>query len=200
MADGNIHAARTKLGRAVQDLTAPRPAVYHTGTYYAPSLYDALRSDLAGTQGDTRSPAKSLPPLWIDAAMLIVTIDSQTVKWLPVPGDTKQRLQRLAFKTWRPQDTETVTDMAHTVTGWCEDIKNLLDPEARKFLPEACPSCGKNIVYRRDSGGDRVRQPALRWTAAAGFSCAACQASWGPEQTLFFSRLLGYDLPEGVLE
>lgn len=199
MADGNIQAARTKLGRAVQKLTAPRPAVYHTGTYYAPSLYNALKSDLAGTQGDTRSPAKSLPPLWIDAHMLLVTIDTQTIRWLPVPGKTPDRLQRLAFQSWRPQDTQLVTDMAHTVTGWCDDINNLLDPETRRYLQDACPSCSRDIVYRHDSAGERVRQPALRWTAAAGFSCAACQATWGPEQTLFFSRLLGYELPEGVV-
>ncbi len=200
MSDGNIQAARTKLGRAVDRLTAPQPAVYHDVTLYAPSLYKRLQSDLAGTQGDTRTPAKSLPPIWLDASMLLTEIDTQALRWLPVPGDTTIRLQRLSGKTWRPQDTDLVAGIASTVDGWCETILNLIDPKARKYISAACPSCNHTHVYRRDSGGDRVRQPALKWTANVGFECQACKAHWSPEQTLFFSRLLGFELPEGVLE
>lgn len=200
MADGNIQAARTKLGRAVQRLTAPRPAVYHTGTYYAPSLYACLRSDLAGTQGDTRTPAKSLPPIWIDASMLLTTIDTQTIKWIPIPGRTPDRLQRLSFQTFRPQDTDLVSEMARTVNSWCDSIMNLLEPEARKFISAPCPNCGQCVVHYRNSAGELVRQEALKWTAVTGFECQACKARWGPEQALFFCKLLGFELPEGVLE
>ena len=200
MPDGNIQAARTKLGRAVQKLTAPRPLVHYDVTLYAPSLYKCLQSDLAGTQGDTRTPAKSLPPIWIDACMLLKEIDTQTIKWAPIPGHTPDRLQRISFQTFRPQDTDLVTVIANTVDGWCESIMNMLEPKARKWIDAACPSCSRKVVYHRDSGGDNVRQPALKWTANVGFECQACKAHWSPEQTLFFSRLLGFDLPEGVLE
>lgn len=201
MADGNIQAARTKLGRAVQKLTAPRPAVYHAGTFYAPSLYNCLISDLAGTQGvDHKSHAKSQPPIWIDASMLRTEIDVQTVKWLPVPGETPDRLQRLSFKTWRPQDTDHVREMARIVAGWCDSILNLLDPEGHKFISAPCPSCGKELIYRRDSAGDQVRQPALKLVVSQGCTCQACGAFWAPEKFLFLGRLLGYEIPEGVLE
>lgn len=199
MTDGNIQHARTKLGRAVQRLTAPQPAVYHDCTLYAPSLYQCLQSDLAGTQGDTRTPAKSLPPIWIDASMLRTEIDTQTIKWMPVPGTTPDRLQKLSFKTWRPQDTDFVRDMARTVSGWCDSILNLLDPESQKFISAPCPSCGKELVYRRDSAGDQVRQPALKLVVSQGCTCQACGAHWPPEKFLFLGRLLGYDLPEGCV-
>ena len=200
MTDGNIQHARTKLGRAVQRLTAPRPGVYHDVTLYAPSLYNCLKADLAGTQGDNRTPAKSLPPIWLDASMLLTEIDAQTLKWAPIPGITPDRLQRLSFQSWRPQDTDLVTMIARTVDGWCESIMNLLDPQDRKFVSAACPSCGREIVYRKDSAGETVRQPALKLVLSQGCTCQACGAFWAPEKFLFLGRLLGYEIPEGVLE
>lgn len=201
MTDGNIHAARTKLGRAVQKLTAPRPAMYPSGTFYAPSLYDALVSDLGGTQGmDHKSHAKSQPPIWLDASMLASEIDAQAIKWLPVPGHTKDRLQKLSFKSWRPQDTDVVRGMARTINGWCDSILNLLDPESQKYISAPCPSCGKELIYRRDSAGEQVRQPALKLVVSQGCTCQACGAFWEPEKFVFLGRLLGYELPEGVLE
>jgi predicted RNA-binding Zn-ribbon protein involved in translation (DUF1610 family) len=200
MSDGNIVAARTKLSRAVDRLCKPRMAVYHDKIRYALSLYCQLESDLAGTQGDTRTPAKSLPPLWIDAVQLLGDMDSETRGWFPRGRSTPDRLGALAGIPWRPQDTDKVTTIASTVEAWCETIINLIDPKAQMHITAPCPSCGKSIVYRRDSGGDLVRQEALKWTPNAGFQCQACKASWSPEQTLFFAKLLGIELPKGVLE
>lgn len=198
MSDGNIQAARTKLGRAVQRFTAPRLAVYHDATVTAPSLYHQLAAELGGTQGETRTPAKSLPPCWLDAVQLKFDVDSQTLRWCNKPGTTPERLQMLSFQTWRPQDHDHVTLMARTVDGWAEKYIALLDPEAVKYLTEPCPSCGKSIVHRRDSAGDLVRQPALKVTKL-GCDCQACPAFWPPEKFLFLCKLLGFDLPEGVL-
>ena len=200
MTDGNIQAARTRLGRAVQRLTAPRPTHLNDTTRFQPSLYNCLKSDLAGTQGDTRTPAKSLPPIWVDASMLLRDIDVQTIKWAPIPGDTPARLQRISFQTFRPQDTDFVSGIARTVDGWCESITGLLDPEGHKYISAACPSCGKETVYRKDSAGDIVRQPALKLVVSQGCTCQACNAFWAPEKFMFLGRLLGYDIPEGVLE
>lgn len=197
----NIVAARTAWERSVRKLCRPRPAVYHDTTVYVPSLYDALVSEKAGAQGDTRTPAKSLPPLWLDAVLLVQEIDTQTRKWMPKPGTTPQRLDMLTERSWRPQDTDEVRDMSRRVEGWCESIVNLLDPESRKFIEGAsCPSCGKRIVYRKDSAGEQVRQPALKVVMSQGCTCQACGAFWAPDRFLFLGRLLGYELPEGVLE
>ena len=111
MSDGNIQAAKTKLCLAVGRLIDRRPGIYHDATHYAPSLYDCLVSDLPGTQGDNKSPAKSMPPVWIDALQLRGDIDTQTHKWVPRLKDTPNRLGFLKHHSWRPQDTDNVTSI-----------------------------------------------------------------------------------------
>ena len=199
MSDGNIQAARTKLGRAVQRLTGPRPAVYHDTTVYQPSLWKCLVSELGGGQGEDRSPGKSQPPLWIDAMMLIADIEDTTMKWCPKVAHADKRLQVLSFASWRPQDTDRVTDMAREVEHWCESIIGLLEPESRKYIQAACPNCNRFKVWKKDSTGEVVQQPALKWTAAVGVQCQACRTQWAPDQMLFFGRLLGFKTPEGVV-
>lgn len=200
MPDGNIKAAQTRLGRAVQKLTGPRMLIHYDKTLYAPSLYLTLKSDLAGTQGDTRTPAKSLPPLWIDACQLLQDIDRKTIRWCPRPGDTPARLQLISFQKWRPQDTDAVHAIAGIVEHWCESILHLLNPDASKYITAACPQCERQTVHRKDSAGEVVRQPALKLVANQGCTCQACGAFWAPDRYLFLCRLLGFELPDGVLE
>lgn len=198
--DGNIVAARTHLGRAVQRLTAPRPAVYHDVTVYQPSLWRCLVEELGGGQGEDRSPGKSQPPLWIDACMLITEIESTTRLWCSKPIPTDQRLQSLPFQSWRPQDTPLVQNMVRQVEHWCESVIGLLEPESRKFISAACPSCGRAKVWRKDGAGEVVQQPALKLVINQGCTCQHCGAHWAPDRYLFLTRLLGFELPEGVLE
>lgn len=205
MSDGNVQAAKVRMGRAVDSLCRPRLAVYHTCTREAPSLYDCLKSDVAGTQGDSRTPAKSLPPIWIDAVMLLNDIDTETRQWtrkrdVADSRTTPQRLLSLPDLPWRPQDTDKVVDMTSTIDQWTENIRHLLDPQSVKTLSAPCPTCGKQWFHRRDSAGDLVRQPALQVVASVGASCLVCGATWSPDRYLFLCRLLGFDLPVGVLE
>lgn len=199
---GNIGLARTKLERAVSRLCAPQTCVHYEHTLQAPSLYEILVGNLSARQGDTRTPAQSLPPLWIDALLLQTEIDQQVRQWVPKSPrtDTPQRLTILTEKTWRPQDTNTVTDMARKITLWCDNITHLFDPQPRWSISAACPSCGKSTVYRRDTAGEMVRQPALMVVASVGCTCQHCDAHWTPDRYLFLCRLLGLELPAGVLE
>lgn len=201
MSDGNIQAARVKLDKAVTRLCRPRYGIYLDVTHEAPSLYDQLKSDIAGRQGDNRTPAKSLPPIWIDAAQLLNAIDTTVRRWHPRPkiGTTKA-LIALSDRTWRPQDYEIVSTMAHTVNGWSEQIISLVDPQSVKHISAPCPSCGKSTVHRKDQAGEIVRQPALRVLTNTGCTCQACSAHWSPDRYLFLCKLLGFELPEGVLE
>ena len=199
MTDGNIHAAQTRLTRAVARLCDPRTAIYHDGPHTAPSLYYALADSLPGRQGETKTPAKSLPPLWIDAHMLLTSIDKQARAWVRTPGDTPRRLVTLSRRSWRPQDTAQVSDMARTITGWADQITGLLDPAARKTIPIACPACGRRHVHRVDSAGERVRRDALE-IGQHGCTCLHCDSVWTPDRYLFLARLLGFELPAGVLE
>jgi len=127
-------------------------------------------------------------------------MDSETRAWYPKERGVPARLGALSATSWRPQDTDKVTIIATTVDGWCETILHLLDPESVKHISAACPSCGRGFVYRKDSAGDTVRQPALKVVTETGCTCQACQAHWAPDRYMFLCRLLGFALPEGVLE
>ena len=137
----------------------------------------------------------------IDATQLLTEIDAEVRGWLPrTKATTPQRLTNLSDTAWRPQDYEQVTRMARRLTGWCDNIVQLFDPEHRKYISAPCPSCGKATVYKRDSAGDIVRQPALTVVAHVGCTCQHCDAHWSPDRYLFLCRLLGFELPAGVLE
>ncbi len=202
MTDGNIQAAKRNLNLAVDKLCAPQPRIVQNRMRYAPSLYDSLRGDLAGTQGDHKSHAKSQPPIWVDACQLLSEIDLQARKWMPGHNGmgTCNRLGIIAGKQWRPQDTNEVNTISATILRWCDAISSMLDPQSVKTISAACPSCGRTSIFKKDSAGETVRQPALRIVGGQGCTCGGCNAHWAPERYLFLCKLLGFDLPEGVLE
>lgn len=203
MTDGNIQAARKHFDHAVDRLCQPQPRIIQHRMRYAASLYHQLQDDIAGTQGiDHKSHAKSQPPIWIDATMLLTEIDHQTRTWTPrtTALDTPTRLNHLTAQTWRPQDTDHLTTMTATIQRWCDQITNLLDPQSVKTITAPCPSCGRRTITRKDSAGETIRAPALTVIANQGCTCQACRAHWTPDRYLFLCRLLGFDLPEGVLE
>ena len=203
MTDGNIIAATKTLTDAVAKLCHPQHRIIGGKLRTAHSRYQQLRDNLAGTQGDTRTPAKSLPPLWIDAAELLKTIDHNTRTWTSLKshlGTTPERLHVLTVKNWRPQDTDYVTAIAHNIHRWADQVDQLLEPEAIKHISAPCPACGTQTVHRRDSAGEMVRQPALKLVTGRGCTCQHCDTSWSPDYYLHLCRLLGFELPAGVLE
>ena len=206
MADGNIQAARKRFDAAVERLTSPRTLVHYGHVLAGPSLWEWLGSDPA-TGSDTRVPPSSVPPMWLDPVLLRMEITAQVGQWarqaeirLTKRGDVPDGLNRLAARGWRPQDTKQVTGMGRVVDGWCDQITSMFDPDGRKFIEAACPSCGTRMVHRPDSAGEIVRQPALVVVANVGATCQRCGATWSPDRYLFLCRLLGFELPAGVLE
>lgn len=199
MADGNIVAAKRELRRAVERLTGPRRLHHYEVTLLGSSLYDELGDNAPSGGGDVRIPPRSTPPLWLDPTALRIDIDRTVRGWCPAAGSTPARLGRLCDRGWRPQDSDVVWRMSSQVRLWCEQITALLWPESRKDVAAACPACGRAVVWRRRDG-EVVRESALRLVAATGCECQACGAFWAPEKFLFLSRLLGFELPEGVLE
>jgi hypothetical protein len=87
---------------------------------------------------------------------------------------------------------------AEQIRSWCVSVKALLEPAHVKTIAAACPSCNTAVVYRK-SAGELVRQPALQVVAEVGCTCLSCGAAWAPDAYLFLCRLLGFELPEGVL-
>jgi uncharacterized protein with PIN domain len=149
--------------------------------------------------------------VWVDALQLLQEIDTAVAVWerpFPqLPGDlssepepvTVLRVRAIQRRAWRPQDCRNIHQITEAVKSWADSIEQLLTDKPRLHLPAACPACNKKIVYRHDSSGELVRQPALQ-IGVDGCQCQNCRAIWEPKKFRFLAELLGYPLPEGVLE
>lgn len=178
-------------------------------TTWTDSLYLRLSGAVPGGQGQGHGIACSSPPLNIDATELKQEIDVAVAAWEPRPlldlaqGDpppmTVVRLEALEKRRWRPQDTRSMDQISGNIEAWNESIKALLNPTPRWHLPNPCPACDKTVVYRKNSAGEPVRQPALQLTADGGCECASCHYVWAPYRIQILAAALGYPLPEGVL-
>lgn len=210
--EGNLPAARKALSTAVHNLIGRTSTFIDDQPYWGDSLYVQLREALVTPQQKgTGAHAGSQPPVWIDAADLLREIDTAVEAWQPNAGvfdgdlseeptpETVRRLDLLDSRKWRPQDSNGVQQIADACVSWTVKIGQLLDPVAKWTLPNPCPACATSVVYRRDSGGESVRQPALQ-IGPLGCECQKCRTVWGPDLFVHLSRVLGYQLPEGVLE
>ena len=212
--DGNLPAARRKLSNTISQLIDPKPnnRTLDNGTNrieWVDSLYDQLTDALPGGQGNGGTIPQSSPPMCIDAVDILTRIEKQAAQWHPRPeldaADPNPnhisviRLQQLDRRTWRPQDVEHIDTITTTINAWCEEIRALLNPQPKWTLPNPCPACDTAIVYRRNSAGETVRQPALQ-IGPTGCKCQKCNHTWAPEFFRHLAGVLGYELPTGVLE
>jgi len=155
-----------------------------------PSLLDRLYDALPGAQGIGHSAARSLPPIWLDAARLYACIDTQVRKWqvdYPHCAQTlpaTRRLETLRTKRWRPQDTALITDYATQLEAWVIEIDVLLTPEPVRALWAAegggfaaCPACDKTMAkkcVRVGEPGGTLLQP----STDATLRCRECSTTW----------------------
>jgi len=201
----NLLEAKQRLDNAISSLIDKRPHLLDNGTTtWLDSRYRELREAITGHHiGQTGRNSEPQPPVWIDGIDLISDIDKTVGKWeASRPEDstypTVFRLEVIGQRTFRPQDAAEINAMSADVERWVHRYQVLCDPKP-KHMSAACPACGKTHVYR-DSAGEQVRQPALQITVN-GCVCQACRTVWEPAQFVFLAtRLLGYVLPEGVLE
>ena len=212
--DGNLPQARRNLGNAISALIDPKPnsRKLDNGTTridWIDSLYDQLIDAIPGGQGNATRVPQSSPPMCIDAAELKHEIDKATATWEPRPEiDASQqnpppitiiRLQALDARTWRPQDTRTIEQITNNIENWCDTITALLNPTPRWHLPNPCPACNTAVVYRKNSAAETVRQPALQ-IGPTGCVCQNCHHEWAPAYFQHLARVMGYELPQGILE
>lgn len=207
----HLPQARRDLHNAIMALVNPQPLRTETETVWLDSLYLQLRGAVPGEKQHRSGVARSQPPAWIDAIDTLRDIDQSVTGWEPrwpaIPGDlsgdaeppTVLRLRSINDRTWRPQDVGEVKKIGAKIRGWVDHITTLLADVHVKHISAPCPACGKQTVYRKDSAGELVRQPALQITTM-GCVCQACRASWSPDLYLHLARVLGYELPAGVLE
>ena len=212
--DGNLPAARRQLSNAISALLDPKPntRTLDDGTTridWIEPLYDQLTDAIPGGQGNASRVPQSSPPMCIDAAELKKEIDTAAAAWEPrpnidasklnLPPITILRFQSLEKRGWRPQDTRAVEQIATNIESWCEAIKALLNPIPRWHLPNPCPACDVAVVYHKNSSDETVRQPALQ-IGPTGCVCQNCHHEWAPAYFQHLATVLGYELPNGVLE
>lgn len=201
--EGRLPGALNHLHNAVKALCGPQALYLDNQLRRGPSLYVQLWDATMGEQSNagTGGGSKSRPPFWTDAFDLRNEIDTAVECWQPayqgVPP-TVGRLNCLLEHPWRPQDIRQISQITTAVESWVTAIGELMNPTPKWTLPNPCPACGRAIVYRRDSGGELVRQPALK-IGVNGCTCQHCHATWAPERFVFLARVLG-SLPDGVLE
>ena len=199
-ADGALQPARAELADAISALVDRKPETLDGRIVYIDSLYQQLVEAVPGSfLGRTTGSAHSQPPLWVDAMDLLETIDATIRTWQPEGTSTPGRLWIIEQRTWRPQDTVLVTALTKQLNHFANRITALFTENHTKHLPAPCPACNKTVVYHRNGGGDLVRQPALQ-IGVNGCECQACHTVWGPQLFMHLARVLGYQLPEGILE
>ena len=199
-ADSLLPGAVDRLHAAVGALVDPIKRMAPGGVQVAPSLLEQLRQEVPASVGERagRSHGKSIPPIWADALDVVREIDDAVSAWQPDGCDTPARLSALASRRWRPEDVKGIDQIVSAVEAWSQAIRDLLDPPRRWTLPNPCPACNTAVVYRKDSSGETVRQPALQ-IGPNGCECAKCHTAWTPDKFVFLARLLG-TVPGNVLE
>jgi len=210
--DGHLPAARERLHQAITQLIDPRTELANGVHAEIPSLIMQLYDAIPGAKGTGHSAARSLPPIWLDAARLYAWIDTQIRKWQPEYDHCQhckhctqtlpavRRLEVLRGKRWRPQDTSKLQDYATQIENWAIEIDLLLTPQHVKHVAAACPACGHKTALRHDNAGDLVRVPALQIITDQGCTCVVCKAHWAPTHYMLLCKVLGFPVPEGVLE
>ena len=190
------------MQEAIDAMIDPQTSIISRKKHHAPSIYMQLWDAIAGQQGSGGGVARSMPPFWCDAVDLLNEIDTAIEAWQPqaagVPP-TVGRLRVIQARTWRPQDVRQIQQITKILHTWTIQIIGLLNPEGVKYISAPCPACGATTVYRKDSAGENVKAPALQIITDRGCTCHACHAHWGPELYLHLCRVLGFQLPEGVL-
>lgn len=166
-------------------------------------LYDAVHEARSGA-GQGASRPRSLPVGWIDAQRILDELDFAVMLWVPGHGEdiwpTIGRLEAMLREKYRPMDCHALEQKTAALVEWARDIVNLFDPPKVQHISAPCPACGATTARRPDSAGEIVRVPALQVIADKGCTCQVCKHTWTPDLYMHLCRVLGFDMPTGVLE
>lgn len=183
-------AIHTLIGRTRTTITRDDGT---TEPAWGASLYEQIRDHVSGAQGSGGSShAGSRPPIVADALDLTTQIDRHVIAWVGAgtAPDTVGRLTALEEHQWRPQDVPWLKDRTADLIWWAARARSILDPEPRWTVTAPCPECDTSTVYRQDSAGETVRQPALK-IADGGCICQQCRTYWPPEHFPLLAAAIG---------
>lgn len=164
-----------------------------------PSLYTQIRDDIQGLTGNHgQGVSESRPPLWVDGIDWLHRADTIAADWNPTTvGGTVARFDELTRQPFGPDDTPQLRGYISILARLVSDGETLLQGEEvrRMDVVAPCPNCGTTTVYRKDSGGDIVRQTALQLTIH-GCTCVACGQRWARDHLNFLAEVIGCERKE----
>jgi hypothetical protein len=76
-------------------------------------------------------------------------------------------------------------------------VESLLSPASVKRVAAPSPACGATHVYRENSAGEHVREPALQIITELGCTCLACRYTWGRTGTYGWVNVSDFQCPQG---
>lgn len=172
----------------------PDCACAGTTTAWQPPLYTQIRDEVDGLSGmEGHGKSESRPPLWVDGIDWVHSVDKYANRWLPDNGEgTASRFDEASRAPYGPDDTAWLKKRTDEIEALVRKGEELLQgEEARRFdVVAPCPQCGTQTVYRKDSGGDHVRQAALQLTIH-GCACVACGTWWDRDHLNFLAEVIG---------
>lgn len=189
----------TEVHRCTGEKHKPDCACAGSTKAWQPSLYTQIREDIQGLSGNQgQGVSESRPPLWVDGIDWIGKVDRLAEAWTPNgEGGTVSRLDELTKHPFGPSDAAWLKKSTKMVEGIVTEGEVLLQgEEVKRFdVVAPCPQCGTTTVYRKDSGGDIVRQTALQLTVR-GCTCVACGTWWDREHLNFLAEVIGCERKE----
>ncbi len=145
MTDTQITQPARRLADAVAALVDDRFGWLNGRCVRQDSIYTRLKDAMTGrTTGTGAAAAASRAPLRIDVLTLITEIDTTTARWNHTHQPAAEALRELATRTWTPDQTETVEDIADTIERWTTSAAQILNdapPSVPLRLP--CPACAR---------------------------------------------------------
>lgn len=165
-------------------------------------LYDAVGSGRTGAAQDMGLATTGSNPIWLNAFVILDEIDTAVEVWQPIHTGapaTVGRLRAMLAARYRPQDVRGLEQKTDAFRVWKRQIEELFNPPRKWHIAKPCPNCRTATVYRKDSAGETVRQPALSLGVDA-CECLACHYIWQPYRFHLLADALDCPLPDGVLE
>jgi hypothetical protein len=170
---------------AAHDVLASVPEGGEDVTLPALSLVEQLRlavvSNIGGGSGASKA-ARERTPLDVTAFTLLEQIDGRVRSWVDEFGESRSGGLEWVVRRWYslftryPREEAVEGRYVGILSGWAQQIEDLMDPPARQEITSPCPACGQLWVTRgQKDDTESVRALWASWRSTPENSDASCQ-------------------------
>lgn len=149
------------------------------------SLLEELRlavvSNIGGGSGGSKA-ARERTPLDVTAFNLLEQIDGRVRSWVDEFGESRSGGLEWVLRRWYalftryPREGAVEGRYVGILSGWAQQIEDLIDPPARQEITSPCPECGQLWVTKgQGSDTESIRALWASWRTNPEDSDASCQ-------------------------